>query len=178
MTVSIKTVNKYLSDNDKPINTGYLLKDSGDGNFIARWSVDGLDQPTVLQLRDIAEDLESQEWLDAKNTHITKVADAKLYGGIIYNEMFISTAPISLTLLSGAATRALYEDDPDKQHKYHPPSQPSQLLTNAQFLEIGANIAVHSQKVLDAKEHLQENVATYDSLEEIETAFDAKYSGE
>lgn len=43
------TINKYLEDNALPPDEGYLLKDSGSGNFIAEWDL-GIDEPTTEQL--------------------------------------------------------------------------------------------------------------------------------
>lgn len=61
MTINVKTVNRYLSNNGKPENQGYLLKDAGSGNFISDWSVSGLSQPTTSQLATIAVTLETEE---------------------------------------------------------------------------------------------------------------------
>jgi len=57
--LSADTVNKYLTDHGKPANVGYLLLDSGSGNYIAQWTVD-IPQPTEA---DIAA---AQAYLDAQ----------------------------------------------------------------------------------------------------------------
>lgn len=49
--ITIKRINKYLEDNGKNEDIGYLLKDSGQGNFIAEWKVEGLDKPTENTLK-------------------------------------------------------------------------------------------------------------------------------
>jgi len=48
--INTGTVNKYLEENGKEPDTGYLLKDAGEGNFVAKWDYDDLAEPTNAQL--------------------------------------------------------------------------------------------------------------------------------
>lgn len=59
------TINKYLEDNSLPPNDGYLLKDAGEGVFIAEWDLE-IDEPTTEQLEALTAAVEAdrviEEW--------------------------------------------------------------------------------------------------------------------
>ena len=47
--ITVDTVNRYLEDNGLPPDKGYLLKDAGEGAFIAEWNI-GIPKPSTEQL--------------------------------------------------------------------------------------------------------------------------------
>ena len=60
--IKIETINKYLEANNLPADKGYLLKDKGEGNFIAKWDAE-VKRPTDAQLAGYVEAVERDEAL-------------------------------------------------------------------------------------------------------------------
>jgi hypothetical protein len=57
---TVHHINKYLEENDRQKNVGFLIKDKGEGSFIAKWEVDGLPEPTIEQLSLYTVDLQNE----------------------------------------------------------------------------------------------------------------------
>ena len=47
----VDLINEYLKDNGKEPNTGFLTRDNGQGNFIAKWEHEDLPQPSLQKLQ-------------------------------------------------------------------------------------------------------------------------------
>lgn len=47
--LNVHTINRYLKNNGLDPDKGYLLKDKGDGVFIARWDL-GISEPTTSEI--------------------------------------------------------------------------------------------------------------------------------
>lgn len=63
--LNTKTVSQYIKTNNGDLK-GYLLKDKGQGNFIARWDMD-IPEPTEQDLLDAQDSLDAAKIIsDAK----------------------------------------------------------------------------------------------------------------
>lgn len=57
--INVDTINRYLKDHDLPADDGYLLKDAGEGVFIAKWDLD-IPKPTISQMNSYAAEILSE----------------------------------------------------------------------------------------------------------------------
>lgn len=64
--LNTETINHYLKQNGKPENKGYLLKDAGQGNFIARWDFEDLERPTKKDLEQALAAIEQERSVQEK----------------------------------------------------------------------------------------------------------------
>lgn len=71
--ITTETINKYLKANGKTIDVGFLVKDSGSGNFIKSWSVTGLSKPAAADLTQYVDSVnddrkaeKEREWRDGE----------------------------------------------------------------------------------------------------------------
>jgi hypothetical protein len=63
--IHVDTINRYLTDNDRKPNEGYLLRDKGSGSYIAEWNIKGLPKPTRTVLKPYSTIVENERALEA-----------------------------------------------------------------------------------------------------------------
>lgn len=101
-------IKQYIADNDG--EGTYLLKDAGDGDFIAKWNMN-IPEPTAAQLTDAKTKVEAEKIkekarrdLSATDSKVAGLAEA-LYDTLIANQV-ISESDISQELRAAISDRA------------------------------------------------------------------------
>lgn len=120
--------------------------------------------PMTQEERDAEDAINLRKQIDG---HLPKYRDAKVNGGLTVNGVTIQTDLETRTNLLGA--RELNQDI-----KWKTPNGFVDL-TAAQIDAIAIAVGQHVQKCFDAEAAL--DPADYDTIEELETAFDAAYTG-
>lgn len=165
--IDVKTVNLYLKQNDKPANQGYLLKDAGEGNFIAQWNVDGLAQPTNEQLSALAGELEQARILKA----LSYYRESKILNGITTNGITIEGDDKTQIRLAGARIEA--ESNPDYVVKWKATSGEVELNA-AQVIALSSALRQHIQKCFDVYFIIEKN--SYNTAQEAIDAYELEFN--
>lgn len=111
-----------------------------------------------------------------KISELTTYERAKRDGGITVGGVFIATTETDRSLVNGAVTRALLDNNDALTYPYYPTGGNTVSLTNAQYKAIGQAIAAHVQKCLDAYESVFATIGGYNTIAEVKGAFDAAYA--
>jgi len=73
--ITTRGINNWLIDKGYPANDGYLLKDSGEGNYIAEWNLD-IPQPDISEIEEYEKEAYLSEIKNNKITEINAACDA------------------------------------------------------------------------------------------------------
>ena len=92
------------------------------------------------------------------------------------NTISVPTTVESLTLLNGATTRALVDNDLTKEYKFFPPGLPEVTMTNAQFIALGVAASNHEENCLQAANNVHgRGYSTFTTEQSVKDAFDTEY---
>jgi len=107
-----------------------------------------------------------------KLNYLREYAAQIMDGGIVVAGIPVKTTEGDRSMIAGAVTRAVLDNNDALTYEYFPPGGTPILLTNAHFKTIGLATATHVQLCLSVKAQIQSEIETYDDLVEIKDAFD------
>ena len=109
--LTARTVDEYLRRNGINENpqSKYVLKDAGEGNFIARWDYD-LPKPTPEELEQIDKEIPTEQELQEVEQKRQELEFKEFKEGLVYEDRIVAF----LDILAWKSAICLSESDPEK----------------------------------------------------------------